>query len=219
MPTPKQPRSRFVIPILAGLVVGLLLFGTGGWFLGRSNAPDPDPTPTVVAQPTPTPSASGVYERSQISINRPKFAGLLSPVAEGWLPHISGCARNGDKDGPALNKGERVRVRCEMDAMSVVFVEYATFADRDKARNVVIGQAHDAASFAPGVEPSGERVTPSGRVNGYYAEHAYRADDRTVAGIWWDNSRTPVGAYLLAYWKEGVDEKWEPIRDIWSRYA
>jgi hypothetical protein len=37
--------------------------------------------------------------------------------------------------------------------------------------------------------------------------------------MWWDDARTPVAGYLLAYWKEGLGEKWEPMRDLWSRYA
>ncbi|MEV4643042.1 hypothetical protein AB0J80_37455 [Actinoplanes sp. NPDC049548] len=219
-PTPKQPRGRFLFPALAGLVAGLLIFGTGGWFLGRSGAhDDPAPTPTVAA-PSPTPSASqGVYEQNQIAINQPKFAGSLGSVAEGWLPHLSGCSRSGEKSGPKLNRGEKVRVRCEMDAMSVIFVEYATTADRDKARVATLGQNVDARTLTPGVGAAAERATPSGRTNGNYVEYAYKVSGRTVAGIWWDDNATPVAAYLLAFWKEGTGEKWEPMRDVWARYA
>jgi len=42
---------------------------------------------------------------------------------------------------------------------------------------------------------------------------------RTVAGIWWEDAQTPIAAYLLAYWKDGLGERWEPMRDLWSRYA
>ncbi|OJF15104.1 hypothetical protein [Couchioplanes caeruleus] len=219
MPTPKQPRSRFVVPALAGLAAGLLIFGTGGWFVGRTTAPQPQPTGTAASAPTPTPSAQGVYEQNQVAINQPKFAGALAPVAQGWLPHLSGCSRSGENRGPTLNKGEKARVRCEMDAMSVIFVEYASSADRDKARVATLGQNVDARTLTPGVGPAGERATPSGRSNGNYVEYAYKVANRTVAGIWWDDASTPVAAYLLAYWKEGTGEKWEPMRDIWARYA
>ncbi|MEV4702655.1 hypothetical protein [Actinoplanes sp. NPDC049316] len=219
-PTPKQPKSRIIIPALAGLVAGLLIFGTAGWFAGRATAPGPGPAATTVAGPAPSASATqGVYEQNQVTINQPKFAGSLGTVAQGWLPHLSGCSRNGDKGGPKLTKGEKARVRCEMDAMSVIFVEYATTADRDKARVTTLGQNVDARTLTPGVGAAVERATPSGRTTGNYVEYAYKVSGRTVAGIWWDDTETPVAAYVLAYWKEGVGEKWEPMRDIWARYA
>ena len=219
-PTPKQPKSRLIVPALAGLVAGLLIFGTAGWFAGRATAPDAGPGEPVVAQPSVSPSTSqGVYEQTLVTINQPKFAGPLGTVAQGWMPHLSGCSRNGDKGGPALNKGEKARVRCEMDAMSVIFVEYATTADRDKARVTTLGQNVDARTLTPGVGAAAQRATPSGRTNGNYVEYAYKVSGRTVAGIWWDDNATPVAAYLLAYWKEGTGEKWEPMRDIWARYA
>ncbi|UQU66341.1 hypothetical protein COUCH_08735 [Couchioplanes caeruleus] len=219
-PTPKQPKSRFIIPALAGLVAGLLIFGTAGWFAGRATAPDPSPAGTTVAGPAPSTSPSlRVYEQNQVAINQPKFTGSLATVAQGWLPHLSGCTGNGDKGGPKLGKSEKARVRCEMDAMSVIFVEYATTADRDKARVTTLGQNVDARTLTPGVGAAVERATPSGRTNGNYVEYAYKVSGRTVAGIWWDDAATPVAAYLLAYWKEGAGEKWEPMRDIWARYA
>ncbi|MEV6595353.1 hypothetical protein AB0M36_00660 [Actinoplanes sp. NPDC051346] len=219
VPTPKPPRSRFVIPALAGLVTGLLIFGTGGWYLGRTTAPAAKPTAPVTAGPTPSPSTQGIYEQNQVAVNQPKFAGPLGTVAQGWLPHLSGCSRSGEDKGPALNKGEKARVRCEMDAMSVIFVEYATTADRDKARVATLGQNVDARTLTPGVGAVVERATPSGRTNGNYVEYAYKVSGRTVSGIWWDDSSTPVAAYLLAFWKDGVGEKWEPMRDVWARYA
>lgn len=219
-PTPKQPKSRLIVPALAGLVAGLLIFGTAGWFAGRATAPEPGPAAPTVAQPSPGPSSSqGVYEQNQVSINQPKFTGPLGTVAQGFMPYLSGCSRNGDKGGPALNKGEKARVRCEMDAMSVIFVEYATTTDRDKARVSTLGQNVDARTLTPGVGAAVERATPSGRASGNYVEYAYKISGRTVAGIWWDDNSTPVAAYLLAYWKEGTGQKWEPMRDIWARYA
>jgi hypothetical protein len=216
-PTPKQPRSRLLLPALAGLLAGLVIFGTGGWFLGRSTGSDPAPAP-----PTPAPTTAAAlppYEQNQIAINQPKFTGPLAPVAQGWLPHLSGCSRSGEKDGPVLNKGEKARVRCEMDAMSVIFVEHTTAADRDKATVKTLGQNVDARTLTPGAGAPTRKATPSGRTNGNYVEYAYQASGRTVSGIWWDDSTAPVTAYLLAYWKEGTGQKWEPMRDVWARYA
>ena len=220
-PTPKTPKSHTLIPALAGLLAGLVIFGTGGWFLGTSTSDAPEPVaPTQASAPAGAPAALPPYEQNQVSINQPKFTGPLAPVAQGWLPHLSGCSRTGEKGGPTLAKGEKVRVRCEMDAMSVIFVEYRTVADRDKARVKSLGQNVDARTLTPGVgEAVPQRATPSGRVNGNYVEYAYQTSGRTVSGIWWDDSATPVAAYLLAYWKEGTGQKWEPMRDVWARYA
>jgi hypothetical protein len=219
-PTPPQPKGRFVIPALAGLLAGLLLFGTGGWFAGRATGDGAAPAPTVAPSSAPSVAPSvGAYEQNQIAINQPKFAGSLATVAQGWLPHLSGCSRSGEKDGPTLDKGEKRRIRCEMDAMSVIFVEYNSAADRDKAQVETLSQNVDARKLTPGVGPAAVRATPSGRTNGNYVEFAYKASGRTVSGIWWDDSATPVAAYLLAYWKEGSGEKWEPMRDVWARYA
>jgi hypothetical protein len=196
-----------------------MIFGTGGWFLGRATADDPAPAPAPTA-PAPTAAALPPYEQNQVTINQPKFTGPLAPLAQGWLPQISGCSRSGEKGGPVLNKGEKARIRCEMDAMSVIFVEYATLADRDKARVKTLGQNVDARTLTPGAAGTAvERASPSGRTNGNYVEYAYQAAGRTVSGIWWDDSATPVAAYLLAYWKEGTGQKWEPMRDVWARYA
>jgi hypothetical protein len=216
-PTPKQPKGRLLLPALAGLLAGLLLFGTGGWFLGRATSGDGASTPTSAA--VPSAAALPPYEQNQVAINQPKFAGALAAVSQGWLPHLSGCSRSGEKDGPVPNKGEKVRVRCEMDAMSVIFVEYGTAADRDKARVQTLGQNVDARTLTPGAGAAVERATPSGRTSGNYVEYAYQTSGKTVSGIWWDDAATPVAAYLLAYWKEGTGEKWEPMRDVWARYA
>jgi len=221
-PTPKQPKGRRLRPALAGLLAGLLIFGTGGWFLGRATQADPSPA----AAPTPGPTGTatdepeaGAYEQNQIAINRPKLTGTLGTISLGWLPQLSACSRSGDKGGPALNDGEKVRVRCEMDAMSIIFVEYDSAGERDKARGETVGQNGAARRLTPGVGAAEVRASPSGRTDGNYVEFAYQADGKTVSGIWWDDTATPVAAYLLAFWKDGVREKWEPMRDVWARYA
>ena len=219
-PTPKQPKGRYLLPALVGLLAGLLVFGTGGWFLGRATAADPDsaadPKPTASA---PAPAPTGAYEQNQIAINRPKLTGTLGTISLGWLPRLSACSRSGDKGGPALNDGEKVRVRCQLDAMSIIFVEYDSAGERDKARAETVGLNADDRRLAPGVGAAVVRASPSGRTDGNYVEFAYQADGKTVSGLWWDDTATPVAAYLLAFWKDGVREKWEPMRDVWARYA
>jgi len=105
--------------------------------------------------------------------------------------------------------------------MSAFFVEYKSTAARDKARGKLQPQARDARTLAPGAKPPGK--TEGKSVSGDYVEYAYRLTEggvtRTVAGIWWDDAQTPIAAYLLAYWQDGLGERWEPMRDLWSRYA
>jgi hypothetical protein len=108
--------------------------------------------------------------------------------------------------------------------MSAIFVEYDSIAQRDKAREGVLGQNADARTLTPGAGPAvADRRAPSGRTAGNYVEYAYKLTEggrsRVVSGIWWDDAQTPIAGYLLAFWKEGVGERWEPMRDLWSRYA
>jgi len=215
-PSPPPERSRLFTGVIAGLVAGLLLFGTGGYFAGRATAPK---TERPVAG-----SGLGVFERNQTAINQPDFAGTgLTAISAGWLPYLSTCSRSGSPGGPRLNDGEKVRVRCTLDGLSAIFVEYTSVAERDQARGKLRKQADEARTLTPGVAKPAERATPSGRTTGNYVEYAYRLTEsgatRTVSGLWWDDAQSPVAGYLLAYWSESLGEKWEPIRDLWSRYA
>jgi hypothetical protein len=219
-PSPPPNRKKLVLGLLIGLAAGLLIFGTGGVIAGRATAPTAKRVPTVT--PTTEPSL-GLYEQSQSALNQPKFTGVLSPIAQGWLPYLAGCSRSGTTNGPALNAGEKTRVRCTFGGMTAIFVEYTSPAARDKARVTTLGQNVDARTLTPGVGAATEKAAPSGRTSGNYVEYAYKLTEntitRTVSGIWWDDARTPVAAYLLAYWKDGVGESWAPMRDIWTRYA
>jgi hypothetical protein len=219
-PSPPPDRSRLVRGLIAGLVAGLILFGTAGWLIGRATPGPPAPT---AAPAISTPPALGIYEQSQLALNKPTFPDTLGKISQGWLPYVSGCSRSGTNDGPALNPGEKVRVRCTLGGMSAIFVEYRDVAARDQARVKVLGQNVDARSLAPGAGATIGRPAPSGRTTGKYVEYAYKIIEqgraRTVIGLWWDDAHTPTAAYLLAYWTEGAGESWAPMRDIWTRYA
>jgi len=210
-PTPSSPHpTRLVAGLLIGLIAGLLLFGTAGWFTGRTTAPTPTPPkPTIPAKP-----AIGLFEQTQATLNAAHFTTTnLTKFAQPWLPYLANCA----KVAPAQADGEKARVRCTIDGMSAFFVEYKSTAERDKARGKLQPQVREASTLAPGAKDPGK--TPTGN----YVEYAYRLTEggvtRTVAGIWWDDAQTPIAAYLLAYWKDGLGERWEPMRDLWSRYA
>jgi hypothetical protein len=107
--------------------------------------------------------------------------------------------------------------------MSALFVEYDSIAQRDSARQKMIGDGVDGAKLAPGIGPAVQQPAPSGRTDGNYVEFAYRLTEdgktRTVSGLWWDDDKAPIAGYLLAFWKEGIGGSWEPMRDLWSRYA
>jgi hypothetical protein len=159
-----------------------------------------------------------------VAINQTFFAGTgLVTISQGWLPYLSACGRSGRSGGPALNAGEKVRVRCTVDGMSAIFVEYDSAADRDQARGRLLPQNDEARTLTPGAGPAAERSTPSGRTSGHYVEYAFRLTEgggsRIVSGIWWDDAKTPIAGYLLAFWNEGLGGRWEPMRDLWSRYA
>lgn len=213
-PAPAKPPRR-LSALLIGLLAGLLLFGSAGVLAGRTTATatDPRPAPTTAA-PAKAQTTRGVFEQAQAALNRSKFANAgLTTIAQGWLPYLSTCARSTADTG----EGEKARIRCTVDGMSAFFVAYKTPADRDKARKKLNGQAKDARNLTPGA------ATPTTGASGDYVEYAYRLTEggvtRTVAGIWWDDAQTPIAGYLLAYWKDGLGERWEPMRDLWSRYA
>ncbi|MFI6073011.1 hypothetical protein ACIA5C_15620 [Actinoplanes sp. NPDC051343] len=222
-PSPPPDRSRLLIGLIAGLVAGLLVFGVGGFFAGRATAPDAAPKPKSKPNPTAT-GKLGVFEQSQVTLNQPHFAGTgLVTISQGWLPYLSSCSRSGEPGGPAVKAGEKARVRCTLNGMSVFFVEYGSIADRDRARVDTLRQNVDARTLAPGVGAATQGPTPSGRTNGNYVEYAYKLTEagvtRPVAAVWWDDAQTPVAGYLLAYWEEGLGESWDPMRDLWARYA
>ncbi|MEV6848048.1 hypothetical protein [Actinoplanes sp. NPDC051411] len=212
-----------MIGLVAGLVAGLLVFGIGGFFAGRATAPAAAPKPK--AGPTASPTGKlGVFEQSQVVLNQPHFAGTgLVGLSQGWLPFISSCSRSGEPGGPKLNAGEKARVRCTLNGMSAFFVEYNSIADRDSARDNTLKQNVDARTLTPGAAAATQGPAPSGRTTGNYVEYAYKLTEggvtRPVAAIWWDDAQLPVAGYLLAYWKEGLGESWDPMRDLWARYA
>jgi hypothetical protein len=218
-PSPPPNRRRVFLGLIAGLAAGLIIFGAGGFILGHTTA-SPDPAPHQTGAPA---GSLPIYEQSQVAINQPKFTGGVATLAQGWLPYLSGCSRSGQNGGPALNTGEKARVRCTLGGMSAIFVEYRDVANRDKPRVKALGQNVDARTLTPGVAAVTDKTAPSGRTTGNYVEYAYQVTEsdavRTVSGIWWDDAGAPVGAYLLAYWTEGIGADWAPMRDLWGRYA
>ncbi|MEK8107838.1 hypothetical protein NKG94_27615 [Micromonospora sp. M12] len=61
-----------------------MVAGLAGFFIGAAGDQADPPTPTASASLAP-------YDAAQLSINEPKFAGDLAPLAKPWLSRIGGC--------------------------------------------------------------------------------------------------------------------------------
>lgn len=216
VPSPPPQRGRLVLPLVVGLVAALV-FGAGGFFAGRSTAVTGAAPPAVTAAPAP--SSASPFDRAQEAANRRVFPAALHGLAAPWLPHVGACARGGG----APVRGEAARVRCQYGDVGITFVQFASAADRDKARIANLGRQVDARQLTPGVAARREGPTPSGRMAGEYIEYAYTTKvggtTQTVAALWWDDGGAPVAAYLVAYWRDDLGSSWEPLRDLWSRHA
>ncbi|GAA1816418.1 hypothetical protein HC028_10305 [Planosporangium flavigriseum] len=221
-PVPKPARGPVVRAALLGLLAGLLVFGPTGYLVGHQSTPAPAP-PEKRSPATSTAQVLPLFEHTQRQLNTPKFPNELTPIANSWLPWITGCAKNGDKDGPRLGDGEDSRVACHYANATIFFVTYKSPDERDKAYTKFLAQNIDAKRLAPGVGEPTTKKTTSGTVNGRYVEFAYKttndATGKPVCGVWWSDANAPIAAYLLAYWSEGLGESWEPLRDVWRRYS
>ena len=220
--TPSPPRKpRLWLGLLIGVLVGLLVFGTAGFFVGRKTA-EPEAQPTTTTPTQQTTGEMGAYQAGQLELNRTKFSGDLATIAEPWLAWMGGCSNSGDQFGPKLDPGEQTRVFCELNNLSVFFVQYKTIADRDTKRAAREKQNIDAQNLTQGAVAPSQKSTTSGKTTGNYIEYAYRNgtgnEARTTGGIWWEMDKAPVAAFIEVYWTD-VGEKWEALRDVWQRYS
>jgi hypothetical protein len=78
----------------------------------------------------------------------------------------------------------------------------------------------EAKQTMPGIGDPTEKRATSGSANGIYLEYGYKSEDgQQLAGLWWDNTETPVAAFLVANWHDVLGENWAPLRDVWQRYS
>lgn len=223
---PGQFGERRWISFVAGVLVGLLIFGSGSLLLGRYAVPSAGAQTSDSAawrQPTPRADMSlPPYEQAQLIINRPKFTGDLAPFVRPWLPWMSACIRSDEKGGPKPSTGEAVRVNCSRGGIALYFVQYQSVTSRDSARARYLARNRTTNQLAPGCVPPAQKETTSGSSSGSYIEFAYRASTgahagQVVAGVWWDNATTPVAAYITGYWVSGLGANWAGLRDLWTR--
>ncbi|HEV7897606.1 MAG TPA: hypothetical protein VGP31_07180 [Planosporangium sp.] len=205
--------------VVVGLLGGLLLFGPAG-YLARAATGDSAPQPKPPAATTGASGKLSAFENNQVALNKWMFNADLEPMARSWLPYISGCSKSGDKDGPKLGDGESLRVSCHYGGVTVFFVQFQSLVEREKARGRRMPQNLDAKRLLPGAAEPGSRKSVSGSVEGNYVEYGFKGDNgHTYAATWWDDTDTAVAAFLIADWNEGLNESWEPMRDLWRRYS
>jgi hypothetical protein len=221
VPTPKPQRTRLVPGILIGVLVGLLVFAPAGYLFRAVTAhPKAAASPGPTASPVETAGAMSAFERNQLTLNQAKVTGDLATFAKSWLPYVSGCNGNADQGGPKLGDGETTRVQCRYGAVNIYFVQFGSTGARDAALGRRKAMNADAKQLNPGVADLKQRKTPSGNAEGNYVEYGFKGDNgHTYAGLWWDNTDTPVGGFLVADWHEGLNDSWEPMRDLWQRYS
>jgi hypothetical protein len=224
VPTPKPSRRRVVTAALLGLLAGLLVFGSAGFFAGYAIAPEDAPGTPAPSKTVPSGSPLlPAFERTQLELNKPKFPAALLPIANSWLPWINSCASSADPDGPHAGDGEDSRVACHYANANIYFVRYKSTDERDKAYTKYLGENIDAKQLAPGVAAPATRRTKSGGVTGRYVEYAFKTSGdpnaKVVCGIWWADATAPIAAYIIAYWADGLGERWEPLRNLWRRYG
>jgi hypothetical protein len=222
VPSPPPQRGKLLVGVLAGLAAGLLIFGATGFFVGRSTAPRAVPSPVPSASAVPARPSLSPYETAQQAANEPKFPPALETIAAPWLPYVGGCLRDGQPSVKLL-RGEKSRVRCEHGDVVFMFVEYTSVAERDKVRIANLSKNVDARRLTPGVLAQREGPTPSGRTTGDYVEYAYTLPSGTgkvpVAALWWDDASAPVGAYMIAFWRDKLGGSWDPLRALWAKHA
>jgi hypothetical protein len=221
---PSSPkRGRLLTGLLVGLLVGLVVFAPAGYLVGDrlfGTEPKIDAQP---AEPSPSSTGLAVYEATQVELNRTKFEGDLAAMAEPWLPYLSRCAKNGEPGAPKLAGKEQVRITCQLDNAAVYFVQFKTAEDRNQEFLTRKQQNADAQQLAPGVSAPTRKTGASGKNDGNYVEFAFKpsaAGAQTYAGVWWDREGAPLlAARIEVPWVNGLNQKWEPLRDIWQRYG
>ncbi|MDG4825208.1 hypothetical protein O7635_25460 [Asanoa sp. WMMD1127] len=213
-PAPK--RGKLVPALIAGLVVGVLAAGAGGFFIGRGTADEAGPVP-----PGATPSASlPPYEANLVALNKTKFSGEAAALAEPWLAAMGGCTANTDTGGPGLSPGELTHVLCRNGGVFLHFASYRDAAQKEVARNYRQQLALVGPELAPGLTQPQRRTGEVTSAQGLYIEYAFKGSDgRPLCGIWWDRDGAAAAVYLEALCQETLGGDWGPLRDLWQRHS
>ncbi|MEU8264131.1 hypothetical protein AB0C02_26340 [Micromonospora sp. NPDC048999] len=205
--------------IASALMAAAAGFGLGRW----SNQTHHDSAPTA-ASPTPrrSPASGGPFTQRQAAANRAHFPTPVAAFAEPWLPQIGDCTTAPNGGGPQLGAGEQSRTRCAAGIITTYWISYRTSADRDRAQDRYQAQAAETPRLAPGAKPPADQAVPHGSHTVRYIEYAYQVPSgqhagQVVAALWWSDPTQPIAGILLAYWAEGLDSSWAPLRDLWDQ--
>jgi hypothetical protein len=210
-PSPRPTRGQLVLGLLVGLLAGVLIAGTAGFFVGRGAAGG---TPA-----TTTPSAQSRYLASLVATNRAKFSGELATLASPWLADISGCVSNADSGGPALASGDSAHVLCRDGAMYVHFVAYSSPAATAAARDFRQQLALATPAIMSGMTQPGRKLGGTTNTPGTYVEYAVRTkDDPALCGVWWDRDGSTSAVYVEVLC-DTLGGTFEPLRDLWQRHS
>ena len=214
-PAPK--RGKLVPALVAGLVVGVLAAGAGGFLIGRGSGGEADPA----TSPSAAPSGSlPPYEASLVALNKNKFSGETAALAEPWLASMGGCTGNTDTGGPGLSQGELTHVLCRNGGVFLHFASYPEQAAKEVARNYRQQLALVGPELAPGLVQPERRTGGVSKAAGLYIEYAFKGSDgRTLCGIWWDRDGSAAAVYMEALCQETLGGDWEPLRDLWARHS
>jgi len=220
---PSPPtRGPFRNGLLIGLLVGLVVLAPAGYLVGDLLSGN-ESKPAATGEPSPSSTALPPYEARQAELNRAKFDGDMAAMAEPWLPYMSRCVNSSDPGARQPPRNEVARVICQLGNMQVFFVEFKTPEDRDQEFLTRKQQNLDAQQLAPGASAPTRKAGPSGKNDGNYVEFAFKpsaAGASAFAGIWWDREGAPlVAARIEVPWVSGLNQSWEPLRDIWQRHA
>jgi hypothetical protein len=197
--------------LLIGLLAGVLVAGTAGFFVGRG---------TAGAKPAETTaSPESRYLAGLAATNRAKFSGELATLAGPWLTDVSGCVGNTDSGGPALASGDKAHVLCRDGAMYVHFVTYSSPAVTAAARDFRQQLALGTSAIMSGMTQPGRKLGGVTNAAGTYVEYALRnKDEPALCGVWWDRDGGTSAVYVEVLC-DTLGGTLEPLRDLWQRHS
>ena len=212
-PAPPRGRAKPLLGIAAGLAVGLLTFGPAGFLVGRQHAP------AASARVGPAPTAEPSMVAALVANNRAKFSGELRDLAVPWLPDMSGCRNDQDKNGPKLGDGEKQHVLCRDGSLYVHFVTYVSADEKAGDRSYREQLALGTSSILGGSEQPGRKLGGRTGAPGTYVEYATApAHGSALCGIWWDRDNTDSAVYSDALC-DSLGGSWDPLRAVWEQHS